>query len=197
VAAIHRAWAVKPVVQAYCTGVIRRLQKLSDWRPINTFEPAARRATELLTRHVEPAVAALRRVAVVEVPLQPCLCDVWHDHVLFAGDAVTGIIDYAAARVDSVVADLARLLGSMIPGEPERVTRALDAYAAVADLPPDAARWVNLLDWTGTVAAAANWLQWLDRESQPDNRALAIRRLEVLVRRLELPAEMRISPTSP
>ena len=45
------------------------------------------------------------------VPFNLCIGDVWHDHILFEGDAVTGMIDFAAAKVDHVAADLARLLG--------------------------------------------------------------------------------------
>ena len=50
------------------------------------------------------------------VPVQPCLRDVWHDHILFDGDAVSGIIDPAAARTDTVAADISRLVGSLVSG---------------------------------------------------------------------------------
>ncbi len=48
------------------------------------------------------------------VPLQPCFRDVWHDHILFVEDAVSGVIDPAAARTDTVAADISRLVGSLV-----------------------------------------------------------------------------------
>src|SRR5262249_28298255 len=35
-----------------------------------------------------------------------CLRDVWHDHLLFAGEQVVGLVDYAGIGPDSVAADL-------------------------------------------------------------------------------------------
>src|SRR5438874_648348 len=82
---------------AFC----RRLAVLRDWR---AAAPAPRVGPELAdlvsrTLRVLPALAddAERRLAPWAdrpVPVQPCLCDIHHDHVLFAGDEVTGIIDY-------------------------------------------------------------------------------------------------------
>jgi Ser/Thr protein kinase RdoA (MazF antagonist) len=116
------------------------------------------------------------------VPVQPCLCDVWHDHVLFTGDRVTGLIDYGAAKVDHVAVDLARLLRSFVPGEPERVAVALQAYRAIRPLPRP--ELVDVLDRTGVVVAVTNWLRWLyhDGRVYPDRAAVA-GRIGELVRR--------------
>jgi Ser/Thr protein kinase RdoA (MazF antagonist) len=116
------------------------------------------------------------------VPVQPCLCDVWHDHVLFAGDRVTGLIDYGAAKVDHVAVDLARLLGSLIPGEPDRMAMAVQVYRGIRPLlHPEL---VGLLDWTGVVVGVTNWLRWLyhDGREYPDRPAVALR-LGQLIRR--------------
>ena len=60
---------------------------------------------------VWPAILLLHE----PVPVQPCGAP--HDHVLFDGDRVTGIIDFAAAKVDHVAADLARLFGESDPDD--------------------------------------------------------------------------------
>ena len=73
----------------------------------------AERAWALSQTWAEWVPRALATWAERPLPLQPCLCDVWHDHVLFEGDTVTGVIDYGGAKIDHVAVDLARLLGSM------------------------------------------------------------------------------------
>ncbi len=63
---------------------------------------------------VEPAVRAKLALATsVRVLFQPCIRDIWSDHVLFEGNQVSGIIDFGAMRMETVAGDVARLLGSM------------------------------------------------------------------------------------
>ena len=73
----------------------------------------------------------LRTAQRLRVPVQPCLRDVWHDHVLFVDDAVSGIVDPAAARTDTVAADISRLVGSLVGDDPRGWTVALAAYQSV------------------------------------------------------------------
>ena len=58
------------------------------------------------------AIAQLEPLANIHLPLQPCLRDIWHDHVLFTGNEVTGLIDFGAIDIDTPATDIARLLGS-------------------------------------------------------------------------------------
>jgi homoserine kinase type II len=120
------------------------------------------------------------------VPLQPCLGDLWHDHVLFDGDTVTGLIDYGAARLDHVAVDLARLLGSLAGDESNLRAAGLTAYRRVRPLSPDEEALVTVLDRTGTILGAANWLLWLYREGRVfEDREGVARRLAALVERIE------------
>jgi Ser/Thr protein kinase RdoA (MazF antagonist) len=119
-------------------------------------------------------------------PLQPCLCDVWHDHVLFDGDRLTGLIDYGAMKIDHPAVDLARLLGSLVEDDPEGWSVGLAAYREVRPLSADEEELAHALDLSGTIAGASVWLRWLYHEGKEfEDRAAAGRRLEGLTLRLE------------
>ena len=117
-------------------------------------------------------------------PLQPCLCDVWNDHVLFGGDCVTGLIDYGAMKIDHPAVDLARLLGSLVQDDAAGWATGLAAYREVRPLSADEEELARALDVTGTVAAAAVWLRWLYHEGKEfEDGAAAGRRLKGLTAR--------------
>jgi Ser/Thr protein kinase RdoA (MazF antagonist) len=120
------------------------------------------------------------------LPLQPCLCDIWHDHVLFEGDTVSGIIDYGSVKPDHISVDLARLLGSMAGEDMRLRSHGLEAYSRNRTLSPDEEALVTVLDRTGTLVGMCNWLLWLYRGGKPvDNMEAATARLATLVRRAE------------
>jgi Ser/Thr protein kinase RdoA (MazF antagonist) len=187
-ARLHEVWNRVELSRAQpCPAVDRRRAALrswtslvdSGWRPRPTADdpvgPHVAVVWERLPSLVARALADLAPWGSVPVPVQPCLCDVWHDHVLFSDDRVTGLIDYGAARVDHVAVDLTRLLGSLVPGQPERTALALSAYRTIRPLPhPDL---VDVLDRTSVVVAVTNWLRWLyhDGREYVDRVAVAAR----------------------
>jgi homoserine kinase type II len=79
------------------------------------LSPLARQCIAVLPHAVPHAIAQLEPLAGVPLPLQPSIRDIWHDHVLFTGDEVTGLIDFGALDIDTPATDIARLLGSLIP----------------------------------------------------------------------------------
>ena len=117
--------------------------------------------------------------------LHACLCDVWHDHVLFTGDQVTGVIDYGAVKVDNAAVDLARMLGSLVGDDETAWQAALAAYRSVRVLSFEEERLARVLDVTGTVLGVANWLRRLavEKRTAAEQEAVA-RRLETLVCRI-------------
>jgi homoserine kinase type II len=117
-------------------------------------------------------------------PLQPCLRDVWHDHLLFEGEALTGLVDYAAVGVDSVAADLARMLGSLIEDDEQAWGIALEAYRERRPLSLDEQRLARILDSTGVIAALGGWWRRLSGpRAEVVDGAVVARRMEVLLRR--------------
>ena len=193
-AQLHKSWAGE-FSSGPCPAILRRVRALDEWQSLVTsgwqprFEQSdpvrssADTAWNTLPQAVERAFRMLAPWANQIVPLQPCLCDVWHDHVLFEGDRVTGLIDFGAAKIDHVAIDLARLLGSLIPDEARRVETALSAYSSISPLPH--LDLIRVLDTTGVVVGVMNWLRWLyhERRVYPDRIAVADR-LAGLVRRM-------------
>ncbi|MBL8849077.1 MAG: phosphotransferase [Planctomycetaceae bacterium] len=150
------------------------------------------RMTALLIDAVPRTLAELSAVTTVEMSLHPCLRDVWHDHVLFTGDAATGIIDPSAAKSESVASDLSRLLGSFLGNTFDRWETALEAYAAIRPLSREERRLIPLLDRSGVVLSTAHWLERL--QSQPLGER-EWNRVQSLAERLQAFAD-RIAPFS-
>jgi Ser/Thr protein kinase RdoA (MazF antagonist) len=124
----------------------------------------------------------------VQLPQQWCIKDIWHDHVLFTGDQVTGIIDFGAARYGSPSADIARLLGSMVGDDRQRWRLGIEAYESVRPLTNDERDAIGFFDSSGIVLSTANWVRWLYGSNPPlesFGRDAALNRFTTLVGRLQ------------
>jgi Ser/Thr protein kinase RdoA (MazF antagonist) len=202
-ARLHVAWHVNdPSRRAQpSVGLWRRFDRAtqwterieSSWQPVVACDPSGlltplvHRAWPLL-RHWLPCIAAQlapwrQRVSL----LQPCLCDIWHDHVLFQSDQVSGIVDFGSLRDDDVTVDVARLLGSLVGDNGEQWTIGLEAYRRVRPLSVEEEALARALDRTGTIIGLANWLNWLCTEPPRDidNPQRAAERIQSLLGRLE------------
>jgi Ser/Thr protein kinase RdoA (MazF antagonist) len=150
------------------------------------LEPRARRLLTLFANRAPAVLARVESAARVAVPMQPCIRDVWHDHVLFTGDAVSGIIDFGALRVESVAADIARLLGSLIGDNIDAWHHGLAAYRAVRPLSPDEQSLVRVFDESAVLLSGMNWLDWLYVQHRHfDDRPRILARLDETLTRLE------------
>src|SRR5262249_55243269 len=126
-ARVHRAWAAEHASVGECPAVRRRSVWAIDpgrWPlsgsldlPDLTADPVrpwAERGFRLLPERLGRVRSMLGPWYDRPVPLQYCVGDVWHDNLLFTGDQLTGLVDYAAVKVDHVAADLGRMLGSLV-----------------------------------------------------------------------------------
>lgn len=199
-ALLHGAWAARISVSGPCPAIQRRIETArewtallqSGWRPVfasweaDPIHPWAERAWRLVQIHFHQVPLRIAPWIDRVVPLQPCLCDVWHDHLLFEGDTLTGIVDYGGVKLDHVSVDLARLLGSLVGDERQLRSLGLRAYARLRPLSSAEEGLIDVLDVTGTLLGMANWLKWLYRERRSyEDRAAVARRLAALVERVE------------
>jgi len=133
--------------------------------------------------HVAEQIESARNI---ELPLQPAIRDIHHEHVLFTGDEVTGIVDFGALRIDTPLADVARLIGSLLGNDGEARQFALAAYAETCPLSETDRQLIDLLDESGIVLGGLNWLEWLYVERRDMGEvAPIVRRLDKIVARLE------------
>jgi Ser/Thr protein kinase RdoA (MazF antagonist) len=197
---LHRAWAEESPRSGPCPAVARRLERVrhwqtlidSGWRPDFARQAAAawhfwaQRAWRIVQVRMPELPGRLIPWLDVSLPIQPCLCDIWHDHVLYTGDTVTGLVDYGSVKIDHVAVDLARLLGSLVGDDPSLRAAGLEAYSQIRPLSDPVKQLVDVLDQSGTILGAANWLLWLYHEGRsfPDSEGVA-RRLAALVQRME------------
>jgi Ser/Thr protein kinase RdoA (MazF antagonist) len=94
--------------------------------------------------------------------------------VLFVGDEVTGIVDLGAMRVETVAADVARLVGSLCGADRQAWRAAIDAYEAVRRLTDNERRLIPVLDVSQILLAGINWIEWVytERRYFPDPAAV-------------------------
>jgi Ser/Thr protein kinase RdoA (MazF antagonist) len=110
------------------------------------------------------------------LPIQPCLRDVWREHVLFVEDRVSGLIDPQAARRDSPAVDLARLLGSLCGPDTALWTEGLLAYCEIRPLSAIESALIPALDQSGCLLAGFYWIgRLLDCRAMEDGLMTAAR----------------------
>lgn len=114
--------------------------------------------------HARKLAAALDPFVNVVFPIQPVIRDCWHDHILFSGDAVTGLVDFGAMQMDNVALDLARVLGSLVGNEPERWPVAIEQYSKLRPLSVREVDFIYALDQCAAFLGGINWLKWVGVE---------------------------------
>jgi Ser/Thr protein kinase RdoA (MazF antagonist) len=164
--------------------ILCRSLATSDWK---VFAGLGQKILDHFVRLASRIERQLKLGLDTVVPLQPCLCDVWHDHVLFTGDEVTGFVDPHAARSDSVATDLARLLGSLVGDDRGAWEIGLAAYQTVRPLALAELALVELFDQSAVLLGGMTWLDWHCLEGRTfDDREKVLARLRTILGRLEV-----------
>lgn len=133
---------------------------------LNRAEPSqltlrGRRVLELFPYVARVALPQVGDATQIRIALQPCIRDIWHDHVLFADEKVTGIVDFGAMRNESVAGDIARLLGSLERDNRTGWENGLRAYESVRSLSHEERQLVQAFDRGNVALSALQWLEWL------------------------------------
>jgi homoserine kinase type II len=172
-------------LEALQAGGIQEIHAAIEPRPWPGLVPRAQELCQRFSQLADDVATRLRSVADVEVSLQPCLRDIWSDHVIFAGEQVSGLVDFGAMRQESVAADVGRLLGSMAEDDQAAWRAGLEAYQTVAPLCAGAQRLAETFDRSGTLLSAVHWMKWiyLDGRTFTDRDAV-LDRIDRLLARL-------------
>ena len=155
-----------------CPTITNRIRMIDSYASsIADLEAALARESDARFRDAGVRVALLfrsahldvqRELAVVEglpVPLQPCIRDLWHDHLLFQGDELSGIVDFGAMATDSVCCDLSRLLGSLFGDDSASWQRGIGYYEVVRTLTESEHRLLRPLDRSSVLLSGMTWLK--------------------------------------
>jgi Ser/Thr protein kinase RdoA (MazF antagonist) len=128
----------------------------------------------------------LESVSQLDVALQPCIRDVWHAHLLFVDDQVSGIVDFGSMRPENVAADVARLLGSLAGDNADDWQAGLSAYQSLRPLTRDELSLVGAFDRSTVLMGGLQWLEWFFLEGRRfDNRDAVLGRVDEFLARLE------------
>ena len=161
---------------------IERYVNSGDWP---SLEPIARKLIQLVQRHAPSTQFALEQVSQVVVPLQPCIRDIWHDHILFEGDRVTGLVDFGAMRMEAVSGDIARLLGSLIGDDADRWHEGIGSYNETRPLSDVERNLIVAFNQSNKLLSGINWLRWIYVERRVfEDRERIEKRLEKVISRL-------------
>lgn len=173
-------------IQSWQQGRCQRLRRLIECGDSSELGRLGLRILGDFERAAPIVVEELRSLLDVAYRLQPCLRDVWHDHVLFTGDAVTGLIDASACRSENTSADLARLLGSLVGDDRAAWHAAIDEYGKHRDLIPQEFRLLGAMDRSAVLLSGMTWLDrhYLQTSPRGDPNRI-IPRLQAIADRLQ------------
>jgi homoserine kinase type II len=141
-------------------GGLDRLRAALSHAPEFEERTMGERWVSLARQAIPRVLPGLRDRAALRVSLQPCLRDARPEHLLFEGDALSGLVDFGAMGIETVAADLARLLGEWLPESPSLRATALWAYQRIRPLGESETALIASLETAADVLIAGHWLRW-------------------------------------
>jgi hypothetical protein len=146
---------------------------------------------EVSVQAIRRMISPLLREGVVHEqvarPVQTVVRDLWHDHLLFDGERLGGLVDFGTMQIDARECDWARMLGSLRVEGQVPWTWAKQIFAALPEAPAVDWTYVQWLHATGSILGWMNWIDWLFHERRHfANRAAAIERLKLLGEQIEM-----------
>ena len=174
--------------------VIRNLERVGEAIELAEEQIDTTTSTELINlfsilkrqslSHSKMLLQQLRPFGNKELQQHPVIRDIWHDHIFFVDDKVSGFVDFGALRTDSPCFDLARMLGSLVGDNPLRMAQAIDFYQALRPLQDFEQELIPLLDRCGVLIGCFNWIRWLVVERREFESLPAVaKRVQLLTNR--------------
>jgi homoserine kinase type II len=127
----------------------------------NKLRVLADSVLDLFPRIAQGVEDELAAAVTKPVRLQPCIRDIHRQHVLFEGQAVSGLIDFGAMRLESVAGDVARLIGSLAGDDAVARRVAMKAYMAENPLSQVEESLVEAFDRSSVLLSPLNWIEWI------------------------------------
>jgi Ser/Thr protein kinase RdoA (MazF antagonist) len=154
----------------------------------------AQRLLRLFPRAAPRVRSVLEQAARQNVPLIPCIRDIWHDHVLFSGERVSGLVDFGAMQAECAAADVARLLGSLVADDASGWQIGLDAYSAVRRMSVAERGLVTAFDQSSVLLGGLAWIRWIYVERRWfDHPDQVLKRVDEIIDRLEVLAGAKLA----
>ncbi len=162
----------QPASVKTCPTIVNRIRMIDSYASsIADFEVALAKESNARFQDTGVRIALLFRATHSEVkqeliavenlpvPLQPCIRDVWHDHLLFDSDELSGMVDFGAMATDSVSCDLSRLLGSLFGDDFASWQRGIWYYESVRPMTEAEHRLLRPLDQSSVLLSGMTWLK--------------------------------------
>lgn len=155
-------------------------------RSVTPLAAPARRVLTLFRQLAPRVLPTVERAAELRVPMQACIRDIWHDHVLFTGDRVTGLVDFGAVDHETIAGDIARLLGSMVADDPTGWQFGLAAYQTIEPLSDHQRCLITAFDWGNVTLSGLQWIEWIFAEGRHfENQDQVLARLRHIISRMQ------------
>jgi homoserine kinase type II len=188
----------KERLERLLAGELNEIERSLDDRLWPELAQRGRRYLSVFRRAAPDVNTRLHDAASIAVPWQPCLRDIWRENVLFVGEDVSAILDFASMRVETVAGDVARLIGSFAGDDHRLWEQALAAYRKSRPLADGDVRLVTAFDQSGVLLTGVSWLDWVFRQRRefPDKSAV-MERFNFALGRLESLGSSRAGGFSP
>lgn len=176
-AKFHQATVGKPII-AVSPSIRQRFAQLEGSETViadvrrsipQSSSPLRQLAIDLLPLIASqaPQVAQnLQQFMTQRLPVGPVIRDVHHDHLLFAGEQLAGVIDFGSMEIDTRTLDIARLVGSLRWSSRSLWKESIEIYEAESPLKPFEAQLIPLLHRCNVTLGSLNWLKWLFCENR-------------------------------
>lgn len=118
------------IVNQLQNGLLQMLDKTCRRDPDVNVRMMSERLCPVIGSHLKWLRKSLLDLAGERYELQPVIRDLWRAHVLFRGDAVSGLIDFSAMATDHVALDMTRLLRSWFRSDTKGMSSAIGLFLA-------------------------------------------------------------------